>query len=151
MTGPSLIFKKIIISRNGHSLLFVVTRCTTCYHSLSLIVTLCHSLSLVVTHCHSLSRIVPLVIPLVVVRCHALPFVVTRCTTRCHSMYHPSVFYKRSFFMTSKNKFSLWHICFLYLLRRKVFLKNIVMKLKIFFIIFDMEAQKCHQFSVQYF
>ena len=60
--------KKRKISRNGHSLSFVVP--------------------LVVTRCHSLS----LVVPLVVTRCHSLslvvPLVVTRCTTRCHSLYH---------------------------------------------------------------
>ena len=38
-------------SQNGHSLSFVVTRCATRCHSLSLVVTLCHSLSLVVTRC----------------------------------------------------------------------------------------------------
>ena len=37
-----------------------------------------------VTRSHSLS--------LVVIRCHSLSFVVTRCTTRCHLMYHSSVF-----------------------------------------------------------
>ena len=79
--------KKKKISRNGHSLSFVVIRC----HSLSLVVIRCttrchslyHSLSLVVihcttrctTHCYSLSLVVPLV--------------VTRCTTRLS-------FYKRS-------------------------------------------------------
>ena len=50
------------IGRNNHSLLFVVTRCTTCSHSLY------HSLSFVVTGCHSLS----LVVPLVVTRCHSM-------------------------------------------------------------------------------
>ena len=53
---------------------FVVTRCTTRCHCLSLVVTLCHSLSLVV--------------PLVVTRCHSLSLIVTGCTTRCHSLYH---------------------------------------------------------------
>ena len=37
-----------------------------------------------VTRCHSLSLVVTL--------CHLLSLVVTRCTTRCHSMYHSSVF-----------------------------------------------------------
>ena len=46
----------------------VATRCTTCCHSLSLVV------PLVVTRFHSLSDVVPLVV------------------TRCHSMYHSSVF-----------------------------------------------------------
>ena len=48
-------------SRNGHLLSFVVTRCATRCHSLSLVVTLCHSLSLVVIRCHSLSLDVPFV------------------------------------------------------------------------------------------
>ena len=134
-----------------YSLLLVVPLVIISCHSLSLFVIRCHSLSLIVIRCYALFQSLSLVIPPVVVRCHALSFVVTRCTTRFHSMYHPSVIYKRSFFMTSKNRFSLWHICFLYLLRRKVFLKNIVMELKMFFIIFDMEAQKCLQFGVQYF
>ena len=64
--------KKRKISRNGHSLSFVVTRC--------------HSLSFVVIHCLSSS----FVVPLVVTRCHSLslivPLVVTRCTTRFHSL-----------------------------------------------------------------
>ena len=68
--------KKRKISRNGHSLSFVlplvVTRCTTRCHSLSLVVIRCHSLSFVVTRCTT--------------RCHSLSFVVTRCTTRCHSL-----------------------------------------------------------------
>ena len=58
--------KKRKISRNGHSLSFVVTRCTT--------------------RCHSLYHSLSLVVPLVVIRCHSLSFVVTRCTTRCHSL-----------------------------------------------------------------
>ena len=134
-----------------YSLSLVVPLFIISCHSLSLFVIRCHLLSLIFICCHALLQSLSPVIPPVVVRCYALSFVVTRCTTRCHSMYHPSVFYKRSFFMTPKNRFSLWHICFLYLLRRKVFLKNIVMELKIFFIIFDIEAQKCHQFGVQYF
>ena len=68
VVGSSFIWNKRKISWNGHSLTFVVTRCTT----------RCHSLSLVVTLCHSLSLVVPLVV------------------TRCHSMYHLSVFNKRS-------------------------------------------------------
>ena len=56
-----------------HLLSFVVTCCTTLYHSL------CHSLSFAVTSCHSLS----LIVPLTVIRCdllyHSLPFVGTRC------------------------------------------------------------------------
>ena len=56
------------------------------YHFLSLAVNHCHLLSLVVplvvtrctTCCHSLSFIV--------ICCHSLPFVVTRCTTHCHSL-----------------------------------------------------------------
>ena len=48
-----------------HSLFFVVTRCITRCHSLSLVVTRCHLLSLVVAlvviRCHSLSLDVPLV------------------------------------------------------------------------------------------
>ena len=67
------------ISRNGHSLPLVVTRCTTRCHSLSLDVTRCHLLY------HSLSLVVPLVV-IRVTRCHSLyhslSFVVTRCTTR---------------------------------------------------------------------
>ena len=85
VVGSPLIWKKRKISRNGHSLSFVVTRCTTSCHSLSLVVTLCHLLSPVVIGCHSFTT-----------RCHSLyhslSFVVTRCTTRCHSMYHSSVF-----------------------------------------------------------
>ena len=64
--------KKRNISWNGHSLTFVVTRCTNRCDSLSFVVIRCQLL------CHSLSLIVPLV--------------VIRCTTRCHSMYHSSVF-----------------------------------------------------------
>ena len=56
VVGHSLIWKKGKISRNGHSLSFVVTRCTTRWNSLSLVVTLCHSLSLVVIRCHSLHQ-----------------------------------------------------------------------------------------------
>ena len=78
----------------------------TCWHSLSLavplVVTRCttrctslyHSLSLVVIRCHSLYHSLSLVVPLAVTCCHSLslvvPFVVTRCTTRLS-------FYKRSF------------------------------------------------------
>ena len=73
-----------------NSLSFVVARCTTRCHSLSLVVIRCHSLyhslSFVVTRCHSLS----FVVPLAVTRSHSLSLVVTRCTTRLS-------FYKRSF------------------------------------------------------
>ena len=84
VVGSSLIWKKRKISRNGHSLSFVVTRCTTQCHSLSLVVTLCHLLSLVVIRCHSLY--------------HSLSLVFTRCTTRLP-------FYKRSKFYANKNIF----------------------------------------------
>ena len=47
VVGSSFIWKKRKISWNGHSLTFVVTRCTTRCHSLSFVVTLCHSLSFV--------------------------------------------------------------------------------------------------------
>ena len=68
--------KKRKISRNGHSLSLVATRCHSLYHSLSLVVTRCHSLSLlVVIRRHSLY--------------HSFSLVVTRCTTR-------RSFYKRS-------------------------------------------------------
>ena len=72
VVSSPLIWKKRKISRNGHSLKFVVTRCTT----------RCHSLSLDVAHCHSLS----LVVPPVVTSYHSLSLVVTRCTTCCHSL-----------------------------------------------------------------
>ena len=55
---------------------FVLTRCITRCHPLSLVV------QLVVIRCHSLS----LVVPLFVTRCDSLSFVVTRCTTHCHSL-----------------------------------------------------------------
>ena len=72
VVGSFLIWKKRKISRNGHSLSFVVPLVDILYHSLSLFVASCHSL--------------PFVVPLVVTCC------TTRCTTRCHSMYHSSVF-----------------------------------------------------------
>ena len=56
--------KKRKISWNGHSLTFVVTRCSTRCRSLSLFVTLCHSLSLVVTRYHSLYHSLSLDVPL---------------------------------------------------------------------------------------
>ena len=56
--------KKRKLSRNGHSLALVVIRCTTRFHSLSLVV------------------------PLVVIHCNTLSFVATLCTIRCHSLSH---------------------------------------------------------------
>ena len=86
VVGSSLIWKKKKISRNGHSLPLVVTRCTT----------RCHSLSLDVTRCHLLYHSLSLVVPLVVIRCttryHSLSLVVPLVVTCCHSMYHSSVF-----------------------------------------------------------
>ena len=58
-----------------------------CCHTLSLVplvIIPCNLLSLFVIRCHSLS--------FVVTCCQSLPLVVTRCTTRCHSLYHSSVF-----------------------------------------------------------
>ena len=46
--------------------------------------TRCHSLTFIVTRCHSLYHSLSLVVPLAVIRCLSLSFVVTRCTTRCH-------------------------------------------------------------------
>ena len=84
--------KKGKITRNGHSLSFVVP----------LVVTRCHSLSLVATCCHSLSLVVPFVVTRCTKRCHSLSFVVISChslyhslslvVTRYHSMCHSSVF-----------------------------------------------------------
>ena len=74
--------KKIKISRNGHSLSFVVTRCD----SLSFFV------PLVVTRFHSLSFVVPLIVTRCTTRCHSLSLVVTQCTTRLS-------FYKRSIWL----------------------------------------------------
>ena len=71
--------KKRKISRNCHSLPFVVIRCTTRCHSLY------HSLSLVASRCHSLYHSLSLYAPLVV----------TLCTTRLS-------FYKRSYFLNEK-------------------------------------------------
>ena len=51
---------------------FIVTRCTTCCHSLTFVVLL------VIICCHSLSLVVPLVV------------------THCHSMYHSFAFFKWS-------------------------------------------------------
>ena len=86
--------KKRKISRNGHSLSFVVPLVVTRCHSLSLVVPLvvirCHSLSFVVTRCttrcHSLYHSLSFVVTRCTTRCHSLSFVVTRCTTRCHSL-----------------------------------------------------------------
>ena len=76
--------------------------CTTCCHSLSLIVICCHSISFVVTCCHSLSPVVPFIVIRCTTRCHSLSLVVIHChswyhsislvVNRCHSMYHLSVF-----------------------------------------------------------
>ena len=66
-----VLLKKRKVSQNDHLLSFVA-------HLLSFVVTRCHSLPLVVILCHSFSLVVPLV--------------ATRCTTRCHSLYHSSVF-----------------------------------------------------------
>ena len=55
-----------------------------------------HSLSFVATCCHLLS--------LVVIPCQSLPFAVIRCTTRCHSMYHSSVFVYTIHFATRNLK-----------------------------------------------
>ena len=71
--------KKRKISWNGHSLTFVVTRCTTRCNPLSVVVTLCHSLSLVVTRCNSLSLVLPLVATRCTTCCHSLPLVAIRC------------------------------------------------------------------------
>ena len=86
--------KKGKITRNGHSLSFVVP----------LVVNRCHSLPLVVICCHSLYHSLSLVVPRVVIRCHSLSLVVTRCTIRCHSLSLAITrcatrlsFYKRSF------------------------------------------------------
>ena len=87
VVGSSFIWKKRKISWNGHSLTFVVTRCTTRCHSLSLFATLCHSLSLVVIRCHSLYHS-SLVVPLVVIRCHSLYHSLSLVVIRCHSLYH---------------------------------------------------------------
>ena len=132
LSGRLLFFlkKKWKISRDGHSLLFVVTRCTTCCHSLSLVVILCHSLSLVVIRCHSLYYNC---VPLVVIRCRWLsfvvPLVVTRCTTRlsCYERsfcltYSFKIFvserkYKNNllkivnFKQTTKNNFHTYYLC----------------------------------------
>ena len=51
---------------------FIVPLAVVCCHLLSFAVTCCHSLSLAVILCHSLN-------------------------TRCHSLYHSSVFFKRIF------------------------------------------------------
>ena len=63
-----------------HSLLFVVTRCLTHSHSLSLIAPLV--VTRCTTHCHSLYYSLYHSLSLVATRCHLLSLVVTRCTTR---------------------------------------------------------------------
>ena len=76
-----------------------ITRC----HSLSLIVIFCCSLPFLVTRCHSLYHLLSLVLICCFLNCcHSLSLVVIRCTTRCyslslfaircHGMYHSSVF-----------------------------------------------------------
>ena len=71
MVGSSLIQKKKI-SRNDHSMILVlplvVTRYSTC----------CHSLLLAVTRCST--------------RCHSSSLVVTCCVTHCHSLSLVSLF-----------------------------------------------------------
>ena len=91
VVGSSLIWKKRKISRNGHSLPFVVTRCTTRCHSLSLVVTLsfvvtrCHWLSFVVTCCTTRCHLLYHLFSFIVTRCHSLSLVVPLVVTRCHS------------------------------------------------------------------
>ena len=75
----------------------VFIRCTTCCHSLSLIVICCDSLSFIVTRCHSLSLVLIRCTTCCHSLCHSLLFVVTCChslslvvpalvVTRCHSL-----------------------------------------------------------------
>ena len=60
----------------------VFVRCTTCCHSLLLIVICCDSLSFVVSNCHSFS----FVVHLVVTRCHSLYHSLSFVVSRCHSL-----------------------------------------------------------------
>ena len=43
------------------------------------------------------------------------------------------------------------HMLLIFVKKESFSQEYMVMQLQIFFIIFDMEAQKCHQFGVQYF
>ena len=90
-------------------------------------VTRCHQLSFVVTRCYSLNHSLSLVVRLVVIRCHSLSLVVPLAVTRCHSLYHLSVLKfdcerKRTFFylfflsiatLKSKDSYFLCQLCFL--------------------------------------
>ena len=104
-----------------------------CFHSLSLVllllVTLCHllhhSLSLVVIRCHSFSFIVALV--------------VTRCTTRCHLMYHSSVFLQT---IIKSNSFDFIHYTEIIFLSKSVIFRYIS---KIFFHILKIFFTMLHQ------
>ena len=86
-----------------------VTRSTTPWHLLLLVIICCHLFLFVVTRCTTRCS----------TRCHSLSFVVTHCTTRCHSlsffvsrchsMYHSSLclsFYKWLLAKMHLNSFS---------------------------------------------
>ena len=62
----------------SHSKTFVVTRCTTRFHSLSLVVLL------IVIHCHLLYYLFSLVVIRCTTCCHSLSFVVIRCQPPHH-------------------------------------------------------------------
>ena len=75
----NLLSKKKKIGQNNHSLSFIVTRCHSLYHSLSLVVLL--------------------VVPLVTIRCHSLSFIATRCTTHCNSLLLVVTLFKNDRFL----------------------------------------------------
>ena len=94
-------YLKVVLDRFFENLEFVLDGSISHYFP----VIRCRSLSFVITHCHSLS----LVVPLIFIRCtsRCLLSLVLICwnllyqsfslvVTRCHSMYHSSVFYKWS-------------------------------------------------------
>ena len=85
-----------------------ITRCHVIRcHSLSFF---CYSLSFVVTCCHSLLFVITWCVTRCTTRCHSLYLSLSLVVIQCHSIYHSSVFYKRS-----------WDIC------KKIVLKQVIL------------------------